>query len=72
MQNIEVHSECSSSSNADVIVEAIFDNENSFKEFKSNEAYNTVTKEVVVPFLRKMGHYIKPSIYAYNLSYMHR
>ena len=56
LQKIEVHSECSSSSNADVIVEVLFDNEEAFKTFSSDETYNMVTKDVIVPFIDNRTH----------------
>ena len=56
MERIEVHSDCCSSSNADVIVEAIFDSEDSYRAFTNDESYKKATKEVVVPFIDNRTH----------------
>ena len=56
MQKVEVHTNCSSSSNADVILESVFDDEDSFKNFVNDENYKMVTKESVLPFIDKRTH----------------
>ena len=56
MESIEVHSDCSSSSNADVIVEVIFENEDFYRAFTNDEAYKKATKEAVVPFIANRTH----------------
>ncbi len=56
VQNIEVYTDCLSSSNGDVAMEAIFDNEEAVKEYKKNELRLEATKDVVVPFVDTTTH----------------
>lgn len=56
LQKIEVHVNCSSSSNADVIFEASFDDEESYKTFVNGDSYKLVTKDVVLPFIDRRTH----------------
>lgn len=56
VQNIEVHTNCLSSSNGDVAMEAIFDNEDAVKDYKKHELRLEVTKDVVVPFVDTTTH----------------
>ena len=56
LNRINVQADCLTTSNADVIVELEFENEESFKNLKSNELYNNATKDVVVPFVDKRIH----------------
>ena len=58
VQSIEVHTDCLSSSNGDVAVEAIFENEEAFKAFKQHELRLETTKEVVVPFVDTTTHVV--------------
>ena len=56
VQSIEVHTDCFSSSNGDVAMEAVFDSEESVKAFKQHELRLSVTKDVVVPFVDTTTH----------------
>ena len=56
MEKLEVFTDCFSTSNADVCVELVFEDESAFKAFKTNEDYNIATKDVVVPFIDKRTH----------------
>ena len=56
VQNIEVHAECLNTSNADVIVEILFEDENALKALKADEAYNAATKDAIVPFVDSRTH----------------
>ena len=56
VQSIEVHSDCFSSSNGDVAMEAIFDTEDAVKAYKQHELRLEVTKDVVVPFVDTTAH----------------
>ncbi|SHJ67741.1 Dabb family protein [Pseudobutyrivibrio xylanivorans] len=56
VQSIVVHTDCLSSSNGDVAMEAVFDNEEAVKSYKQNELRLEVTKEVVVPFVDVTTH----------------
>lgn len=56
MKSLEVQADCLSTSNADVFVEIVFENEDALKNFKTNESYNFATKEVVVPFIDNRTH----------------
>ena len=56
MQKLEVYADCLSTSNADVFVELVFDDEEALKALKSNEEYNAATKDVVVPFVERRTH----------------
>lgn len=56
LQRITVQADCLTTSNADVFVEMVFDDEEALKSFKSNEDYNTATKDVVVPFVDNRTH----------------
>ncbi|QFJ53412.1 Dabb family protein [Pseudobutyrivibrio xylanivorans] len=56
MKSIEVKADYLTTSNADVFVEIFFENEDALKNFKVNEDYNAVTKDVVVPFVDRRTH----------------
>ncbi len=56
VQSIKVHTDCLSSSNGDVAMEAVFDNEDAVKAYKNNGLRLTVTKDVVVPFVDTTTH----------------
>ncbi|SDB55532.1 Stress responsive A/B Barrel Domain [Pseudobutyrivibrio sp. YE44] len=56
LQSIEVHTDCFSSSNGDVVMEAVFDDEDAVKSYKQNELRLEATKDVVVPFVDTTTH----------------
>ncbi|QFJ54256.1 Dabb family protein [Pseudobutyrivibrio xylanivorans] len=56
VKSIVVYTDCFSSSNGDIALEAIFDNEDAVKSFKQNELRLAVTKDVVVPFVDNTTH----------------
>ena len=56
VQSIEVHTDCFSSSNGDVALEAVFDSAEAVKQYKQNELRLDVTKDVVVPFVEVTTH----------------
>ena len=56
LNSINVQADCLTTSNADVIVEIEFEDEESFRNIKSNELYNNATKDVVVPFVDRRTH----------------
>ena len=56
MTSLTVHADCLNTSNADVFVEIMFEDEEGFKSLKANEDYNAATKDVVVPFVDSMTH----------------
>lgn len=56
LNHIEVHSDCMSSSNGDVILMADFDDEASLKSKDSNELWNTALNEAVIPFIDETRH----------------
>ncbi len=56
LQHIEVHTDCLSSSNGDVVFKAVFDNEEAFKAYEQNELRLLATKDVVVPFVEVTTH----------------
>ena len=56
LQSLQVHADCLNTSNADVFVEIVFEDEEALKSLKSNEAYNAATKDVVVPFVDNRTH----------------
>ena len=51
LQSMVVHTDCFSSSNGDVALEAIFDDEEAVKAYKQNELRLAATKDAVVPFV---------------------
>ncbi len=56
LNKLEVHEQCLSSSNGDIIMEAIFENEEAVKAYKQHELRLAVTKDVVVPFVDTTTH----------------
>lgn len=56
LEQLEVHAACLSSSNADIVLEAIFEDEDAMKNFKKNDLWKNATKEVVVPFVDTTTH----------------
>ena len=56
LNRIEVHSECMSSSNGDVIMVAEFEDEASLKQRENNEMWSAAMKETVVPFVEVTTH----------------
>ncbi|SHJ59532.1 Dabb family protein [Pseudobutyrivibrio xylanivorans] len=56
MHSLEVYADCLTTSNADIFVEIVFEDEEALKNLKSNEKYNTATKDVVVPFVDNRTH----------------
>lgn len=56
VQSIEVHTDCFSSSNGDVAMEAVFDSEEAVKTYKQHELRLSATKDVVVPFVDNTTH----------------
>ena len=56
VQSIVVHTDCLSSSNGDVAMEAIFDDEEAIKIYKQHELRLEVTKDVIVPFVAEATH----------------
>ncbi len=56
MESLIVQADCLNTSNADVFVEIVFENEEALKSLKSNEDYKTATKDVVVPFVDNRTH----------------
>ncbi len=56
LMSMEVHADCMSSSNGDVVLEAVFESEEDVKAYKKNELRLAVTKDVVVPFVDETTH----------------
>ena len=56
LKSLEVQAACLSSSNADVVLEALFEDEESLKSFRNNEMWKNITKDVVVPFVDDTTH----------------
>ncbi len=56
LKDLEVHAVCLSSSNADIVLEAVLEDEKAMKDFKNNELWKNATKDVVVPFVDTTTH----------------
>ncbi|SCZ81578.1 Dabb family protein [Pseudobutyrivibrio xylanivorans] len=56
MRSLEVYADCLTTSNADIFVEIVFEDEEALKNLKSNDEYNAATKDVVVPFVDNRTH----------------
>ncbi len=56
LQSLVVNIDCFSSSNGDVAVEAIFEDEEASKAYKKHELRLEATKDVVVPFVNTATH----------------
>ncbi|MCR5581033.1 MAG: Dabb family protein [Pseudobutyrivibrio sp.] len=56
LSDIEVHSNCMSSSNGDVALIATFDSEEAQKQCRNDEDWNAVMKDAVVPFIQDTNH----------------
>ncbi|MCR4566554.1 MAG: Dabb family protein [Pseudobutyrivibrio sp.] len=56
LKNLEVHGDCLRSSNGDIVLEAVFDDEEAMKNFKLSDMWKAATKEAVVPFIADATH----------------
>ena len=56
LENIDVRTECLSSSNGDVAAMALFESEEAFKNYQKHELRLAATKDVVVPFVDSATH----------------
>ena len=54
--SIKVNTHCLSSSNGDVIVEALFESEDAFKNYQKHELRLAATKDAIVPFVDTTTH----------------
>ena len=56
LKGIDICTECLSSSNGDVTMEALFENEDAFKNYQKHELRLAATKDAVVPFVDSTIH----------------
>ena len=56
LKSIDICTECLSSSNGDVTMEALFESEDAFKNYQKHELRLAATKDAVVPFVDSTTH----------------
>ena len=52
----EVNENCLSSSNGDIVLECIFEDDLNFKNHNNNELWNDAMNKVVIPFVADVKH----------------